>query len=78
METISKTGTRGRGWYLAFLVSWLGILAIPFYNAAEPTVGGFPMFYWYQLALVVVSAGITWVVHIATRAGDEQQAEEML
>jgi len=78
METTSKASGKSRGWYCAFGISWIGILVIPFYNSAEPTWGGFPMFYWYQFVLVVVSAAITWFVHIATPQVEDPQAGDAL
>ena len=32
----------------------------------EPTFVGMPFFYWFQLALVLVSAGVTAIVYFAT------------
>jgi hypothetical protein len=78
METSSRAGAKGRGWYYAFAISWIGILVIPLYNSAEPTWGGFPMFYWYQFALVVASALITWIVHVATPQVADPQSEDAL
>jgi hypothetical protein len=35
---------------------------------AEPIVAGIPFFYWFQLALVLVSAVVTAVVYFATES----------
>jgi hypothetical protein len=41
-------------------------LWVPFYNSAGPALAGIPFFYWFQLALVFVSAVVTAVVYFAT------------
>jgi hypothetical protein len=60
--------------------SWLwywprALLAIPFiaalwvssYNRIEPTLGGIPFFYWYQLAWILIGAGIVLAVYVIER-----------
>ena len=55
----------GRGWlwllFIPFLVLW-----VPLYNSVEPTLFGFPFFYWFQLAWIFVSMIITAVVYFRT------------
>ena len=46
------------------LLPFIGLLA-PVYLTATPTLGGFPFFYWYQLAWVIVTAILTWIVYKA-------------
>ncbi len=53
------------------LVPFLGLLWVPFYNSAEPSLFGFPFFYWYQLAWVPITSLIIWVVYKATPRDDE-------
>ncbi len=47
---------------LLLLLPFVGLLWIPFYNFAEPSLFGFPFFYWYQLLWVPVTALLTFVV----------------
>ena len=42
--------------YLLLAIPCLLALAVPFYNSLTPTLFGFPFFYWFNLALVPVSA----------------------
>ncbi len=56
-------------WYLLFLLQFVAVLWPPFYNKADPTLGGVPFFYWYQLLWVIIGAILTAVVYFAT---DEQ------
>jgi hypothetical protein len=62
-------GNRERAWspwYLLLLIQFIPALLVPLYNRVEPVVGGIPFFYWFQLALVLVSALVTAVVYFAT------------
>ena len=53
-------------WYLLFVVQFVVILWPPFYNKIDPTLGGIPFFYWFQLFWVLVSAVLTAIVYFAT------------
>jgi hypothetical protein len=53
-------------WYVLLLLQFVPALWVPFYNSAEPSLAGIPFFYWFQLALVFVSAAVTAVVYVAT------------
>jgi hypothetical protein len=60
---------RGRAWspwYLLLLIQFVPSLWVPLYNSVEPTFLGMPFFYWFQLALVLLSAGVTAIVYFAT------------
>jgi uncharacterized BrkB/YihY/UPF0761 family membrane protein len=55
------------GWSLAMwvvlLIPFVGLLWVPFYNFTEPSLFGFPFFYWYQLAWVPISSLLIWLVY---------------
>jgi len=63
-----KQGRRGgwSWWYLLFLVQFVAALWPPFYNMAEPSLGGMPFFYWFQLLMVIIGAVLTAIVYFAT------------
>jgi len=48
---------------LLLAIPFIGLLWIPFYNKALPSLFGFPFFYWYQLLWVPVTAFIIWLVN---------------
>jgi hypothetical protein len=48
---------------LLLLLPFFGLLAVPFYNIAEPSLFGFPFFYWYQFAWVPLTALLTYIVY---------------
>jgi len=55
-------GWRKRLHYLILLAPLI-LIWVPFYNRLEPTLGGVPFFYWYQMAwvlLVVIVLAIVW------------------
>ncbi len=52
---------------ILLLLPFVGLLWVPFYDSAEPSLFGFPFFYWYQIAWVPVSSLITYIVWRATR-----------
>jgi Protein of unknown function (DUF3311) len=48
--------------YWLLLIPCLAAIATPIYNSVEPRLFGFPLFYWYLLALVPVSSIFTYLV----------------
>jgi hypothetical protein len=53
--------SRHRLWLL--LLPFLGLLSVPLYNFHDPTLFGFPFFYWYQLAWVPLTSFLTWIAY---------------
>jgi hypothetical protein len=53
-------------WYWLLIVQYVLALWVPFYNKPGPSWLGMPFFYWYQMALVLISAGLMAVVYFAT------------
>ena len=47
---------------LLFLLPLIAILSVPFYNRLEPRLGGVPFFYCYQLAWILLGAGVVLLV----------------
>jgi hypothetical protein len=56
----------GNWWYLLLLVQFVSTLWVPLYNSVEPAWAGIPFFYWYQMLMVFIGAGITAIVYFAT------------
>ena len=46
---------------LFLLLPFAGLLWVPLYNRHDPTLFGFPFFYWYQLAWVPVTSVLIWM-----------------
>jgi hypothetical protein len=67
---MSERTHRGWSWWYLLLIVQLACLWIPFYNAAEPSLGGIPFFYWFQLLLVLIGAALTAIVYFATERAE--------
>jgi hypothetical protein len=62
---------RNRAAYLLLIVPFVATLLPWIYNRAEPSLFGLPFFYWYQLAWVIITAGILGLVVYLTRSRDD-------
>jgi hypothetical protein len=68
-----KRDEQGPGWLrlhwprLLFLIPFFAMMWVPSYNRLEPTLGGVPFFYWYQLAWILIGAGIVLLVFALDR-----------
>ncbi|MFZ2019936.1 MAG: DUF3311 domain-containing protein [Methyloceanibacter sp.] len=49
---------------LLFIIPVGLVMWVPFYNRTEPSLGGVPFFYWYQLAWVLLGAALVLVVYL--------------
>jgi Protein of unknown function (DUF3311) len=70
-QNTNRQGANHSGWnwwYLLFLIQFVAVLWVPFYNTAEPTWAGIPFFYWYQMLWVIIGAVLTAIVYFATEA----------
>lgn len=47
--------------YVLLLIPFVATLCTPIYNRVQPTLAGFPFFYWYLLAWVVIASLLTWI-----------------
>jgi uncharacterized membrane protein len=56
--------------WLLLLIPFLGLLAVPLYNARLPELLGFPFFYWYQLLWVPLTSLIIYLVYRRVRHDD--------
>jgi hypothetical protein len=55
-------------WLLALV--YVMALWVPFFNRAEPALFGFPFFYWYQMAAVLVGAALIFIVYLVEDRGE--------
>ncbi len=54
--------------YVLLAIPFFGTLWVPLYDHVQPTLFGFPFFYWYQLAWVPVSVTLTAIVYLVQRS----------
>jgi hypothetical protein len=64
----------GKPMWALLLLPFVGLLWVPFYNVRGPELLGFPFFYWYQLAWVPITAGLTWLVYRDTLRREDGSA----
>lgn len=60
---VDKPHSRSRAIQLLLLLPFVGLLWVPLYNRLEPTLFGFPFFYWYQLLWVPITVVLIWAVY---------------
>ena len=53
------------------LIPYAGLLCVPFYNASDPEILGFPFFYWYQLLWIPITVMLTWLAYRRMRHDDQ-------
>jgi len=46
------------------IIPFVAVLWVPFYNRTEPSLWGFPFFYWYQLLWIILSGLIIGLVYL--------------
>ena len=64
METQKTPTSRSRtGWKLLLLLPFLGLCFPQIYAKATPALFGFPFFYWYQFAWVILASAIMGLVY---------------
>lgn len=47
-------------------------LWVPLYDKTDPKLWGFPFFYWFQFALILVSAVLTIVAFLLSQVADRK------
>ncbi len=66
-----RSGSRRWNWLLLLP---LALLIYPgLYTRLEPVWLGFPFFYWYQFAVVMLTAALTGLVYWMTRRQDREE-----
>jgi hypothetical protein len=53
-------------WLPLLILPTVALISSPLYSRTNPTLGGFPFFYWYQFVWILLSALITGLVHWKT------------
>src|SRR3954462_14405018 len=63
-------------WNWLLLIPIVVPLLVPIYNSIDPELGSWPLFYWLQLAFVVLGVATTALVYRMTRrpAAERQAA----
>ena len=49
---------------------------MPLYDKTEPTLWGFPFFFWFQFAMIVAAAALTLTAFLISTKADERDRAE--
>ncbi len=63
----SSRRRRNAPWLLLLLLPYAGLLFPGLYARASPALFGFPFFYWYQFAWVLLASIIMAAVYLRTK-----------
>ena len=74
----TPTGSTGKRGLLALALAALAVpvvlpLLVSTYARVEPRLAGIPFFFWYQFALIPVSAVLTFVAYRLVRAAERDR-----
>lgn len=58
---------------ILFLVVFIIALWVPAFNRVDPTLFGFPFFYWYQMLVVLISSALIWIVFKVEDKGESEE-----
>ncbi|RLQ94285.1 DUF3311 domain-containing protein [Falsibacillus albus] len=67
MNTEKSRKSKFSFWYVLLLVPFITTLFPGMYAFDEPRLMGFPFFYWYQLAMILLSGVLTIIVYVKTK-----------
>jgi membrane protein implicated in regulation of membrane protease activity len=65
-------------WVLIVLILTPAVVVplwVPLYDKTDPTLWGFPFFYWFQFALILFSAVMTIVAFLLSQVADRKDRE---
>jgi uncharacterized membrane protein YhdT len=51
-------------------------LMVPLFDQVDPTLAGFPFFFWFQLALILFSCLVTGIAFFLARHADRLDRED--
>jgi hypothetical protein len=49
--------------FVLLVIPIVALLWVSSYSKEEPSLGGFPFFFWYQFAWIFVTSGLTWIAY---------------
>ncbi len=51
-------------------------LWVPLYDKTDPTLWGFPFFYWFQFAMILMSAVLTVIAYAISQVAERRRRGE--
>ncbi len=78
-EPVRSTPRRSTGLWVVIVVILIPPVVVPLwvplYDKADPTLWGFPFFYWFQFLLILCSAVLTIVALLLSQVADRKDRE---
>jgi Protein of unknown function (DUF3311) len=78
-EPVRSTSRRSTGlWVVIVLILIPPVVVplwVPLYDKSDPTLWGFPFFYWFQFLLILCSAVLTIVAFLLSQVADRKDRE---
>jgi hypothetical protein len=73
----TEAGTSGRWILVCVLLAPAVIvpLLVPLYDTIEPTLFGFPFYFWFQLALIPAAVVLTVIAYYLSKGADRRDRE---
>jgi hypothetical protein len=71
MDEPGRERRRRRRWNWLLAVPLVLLIYPRLYARSTPVLWGFPFFYWYQFAVVALTAAVTGIVYWKTRHSEE-------
>ncbi|MGI8523150.1 MAG: DUF3311 domain-containing protein [Nocardioides sp.] len=72
--------SRSRGLWIAIIVILAPAvvlpLIVPLYDKSDPRLGGWPFFFWFQMALIVMSTVLTAIAYGISVLADRRDRED--
>jgi hypothetical protein len=66
--SLNDQAPSGKSWLRwLLLIPFVAVLWVPFYNSVEPSLGGIPFFYWYQLLWVLISSALIFFIYLSEK-----------
>ncbi len=79
-DTTAPTHRPSRGLWVAIIIILVPPVVlplwVPLYNKTDPTLFGFPFFYWFQFALILFSAVCTIIAYNIAYASDRRDRRD--
>lgn len=73
----TRASTRGRWALICLLLAPAVVvpLLVPLYDSADPTLFGFPFYFWFQLALIPAGVVLTVIAYYLAKGADRRDRE---
>ena len=60
---------------ILLLIPVVALMAVPTYSKTDPTLWGFPFFFWYQFLWVFLCSGMTYAAYRLTLAARHKDGD---